>query len=583
MSRKLLLICVLLAAGIGSALRLPNRAVRPMHTDEAIHAVKCDEVLRTGNYVYDIHDYHGPTLYYATLPLLWLTGVRELREFDEGLLRFLPLCFGIGLIILLPCIADGLSRGATAAAALLTAISPAFVFYSDYYIQEPLLVFFIFALICAIWRYSRTPCIAAAVVAGAALGLMHATKETWIISVVCAAISVVVLRVTQQRAAIGDRHAVSPGNARRVSTPAWRAMHLAMGLIVAAAISTALLSAFFRNPAGPLDALRAFLAYGGRALGGGAAGDAAAEFAAGHVQPWNFYLSRYFWWQAPSGPLFSELFIGALALAGITAAWRPQAGAADRTMPRFLSLYALLLAVAYSALPYKTPWSFLCVHHAMILLAGYGVASLLSRAARETSAGRLAPVLVGMLLLLGATHLAAQAWAGVTRYAASSANPYVYGQTVTDIANLPRFLSRVLPAAQADRAPLICVIAQDAWPLPWYLRRTPRVGYWTPSQLDEALRGRPGLVIQIVELGGASPFPGEIGDTVANENRAVGSSSPLDETQTAATTSIVAALGDDVPTSTFGVRPDCVAIVYVRRDLWAEFVARQSGAEREAR
>lgn len=29
---------------------------------------------------------------------------------------------------------------------------------------------------------------------------------------------------------------------------------------------------------------------------------------------------------------------------------------------------------------------------------------------------------------------------------------------------------------------LICVVAPDAWPLPWYLRRFPNVGYWETLQ-----------------------------------------------------------------------------------------------------
>ena len=61
--------------------------------------------------------------------------------------------FGIGLIGLLLLLTDGLGKTAVATAALLTAISPAMVFYSRYYIQEMLLVFFTLAALGCGWRY----------------------------------------------------------------------------------------------------------------------------------------------------------------------------------------------------------------------------------------------------------------------------------------------------------------------------------------------------------------------------------------------------------------------------------------------
>ena len=65
---------------------------------------------------------------------------------------------------------------------MLTAISPALVFYSRYYIQETLLVFFTLAAVGCGWRYLRTHRLGWIVAAGASVGMMHATKETWILS-----------------------------------------------------------------------------------------------------------------------------------------------------------------------------------------------------------------------------------------------------------------------------------------------------------------------------------------------------------------------------------------------------------------
>ena len=64
--------------------------------------------------------------------------------------------FGVGLILLLALVADGLGRRATVCAALLTAISPAMVFYSRYYIHEMLLVFFTAWTFVCFWRYANS-------------------------------------------------------------------------------------------------------------------------------------------------------------------------------------------------------------------------------------------------------------------------------------------------------------------------------------------------------------------------------------------------------------------------------------------
>ena len=67
-------------------------------------------------------------------------------------------------------------------AGLLVAISPGMVFFSRYYIQETLLVFFTFAAIGCAWRWFRSGSPGWAAGAGASFGLMHATKETWILA-----------------------------------------------------------------------------------------------------------------------------------------------------------------------------------------------------------------------------------------------------------------------------------------------------------------------------------------------------------------------------------------------------------------
>src|SRR5436190_5166878 len=146
-------LAVLLAIAGALALRVPNLDTRPLHNDEAVNAVKVSELWQQGRYAYDPDEFHGPTLHYATLPFLWLSGARNAEELADSTLRLAPVVSGVGLILLLLFLADGLGRPAVAWAAIFIAVSPAMVFYSRYFIHEMLLVFFTALTIGAGWRY----------------------------------------------------------------------------------------------------------------------------------------------------------------------------------------------------------------------------------------------------------------------------------------------------------------------------------------------------------------------------------------------------------------------------------------------
>src|SRR4051794_14740441 len=102
----------LLIIAAALVLRVPALATRPLHNDEAVNAIKVTELLQQNRYVYDPDEYHGPTLLYATLPFLWLSGARNSAELKDGTLRLAPVVFGVGLIFLLLLFADGLGRHA---------------------------------------------------------------------------------------------------------------------------------------------------------------------------------------------------------------------------------------------------------------------------------------------------------------------------------------------------------------------------------------------------------------------------------------------------------------------------------------
>ena len=151
---------LLLTAG-ALLLRLPDLGNRPFHGDEAVHAVKFSELWQKGVYRYDANEFHGPTIYYAALPSVWLHGRHGFASTQEADYRLPIVVFGAALLLLFLPLADGMGRQSALWSALFAALSPAFVFYSRYYIQEMLLAFFTLGMIACGWRYARSRAVSA--------------------------------------------------------------------------------------------------------------------------------------------------------------------------------------------------------------------------------------------------------------------------------------------------------------------------------------------------------------------------------------------------------------------------------------
>lgn len=445
--------CILGTLAAALALRLPQLNLRPMHVDEAVHAFKFDTLWHTGRYEYDLNEYHGPTLYYAALPSVWLSGARDLSQTDAATFRIVTVVLGVGLILLLLLVADGLGQPATICAGVLTATSPAMTYYSRYYIQETLLVFFTFLALAAGWRYVRSRRVGWALLAGAAVGLMHATKETCVIALGCAVTALAITLVTR-------RKDVAPQPCRAIFRP-WA---LGAATLVAVATSVVLFSGFLTHMQGPLDSVRAFGNYFQRAGEGGR-----------HIHPWYYYLHILTYWRAGAGPVWSEGLIVGLSLIGMVVALRGKPGIGGHTsLLRFLALYTIFMIVAYSAIPYKTPWCLLCALHGMILLAGFGAVTLY-RVIRPTALKWV----VAAVLIVACGQLAWQAERGSSlKYCNNERNPYVYAQTLYGVVDLAHELDELAQVHPDGRRMLIKVIVDNCWPLPWYLRGFARVGYW---------------------------------------------------------------------------------------------------------
>jgi uncharacterized protein (TIGR03663 family) len=460
-------IFLLLAAALALGLRCPHLDSRPMHNDEGVNALKFGQLWEGAGYRYDPEEHHGPTLIYGSAWLGRLTGAPDYDHYSEARLRLLDVLFGVGLIVLLPWVMDGLGRRATLWAAFLTAVSPAMVFYSRYYIHEMLLVFFTLLALAAGWRYWRSRRIGWALLAGVALGLMHATKETFVLTLAAAA-AALALNLAWSRW-LDASTAAKPSRPLKIGP-------LAAGAVLWLAVAALFFSSFLTNPQGLLDSLRTYEPWIHRAGG-----------ASPHIHPWSFYFQRLFWFHSGRGPVWTELLILLLALVGIVSAFRRSSlGRGHAGFVRFVALYTLVLAAIYSVISYKTPWCLLSFWHGAILLAGVGGAVLMRLC--RTRSRRLA---LSCALLAGIAHLAWQGWLMTGDYAADRRNPYVYAQTSPDVLELVDRVESLQQAMPAG-APLQIQVAApegDYGPLPWYLRRFKRIGWWSglPSESGQVL------------------------------------------------------------------------------------------------
>lgn len=487
-----------------------------MHLDEAVQAVKAGMLMEKGKYHYDPFECHGPTLYYFTLPFAWIQAGSEFAKTVESTYRIVDVVFGVGLILLLLLLLrDGLGNGAVLWAGLLTAVSPAFVYYARFYQQESILVFFSAGAIVAGWRFTRTKAWGWVVAVGACLGLMHATKETCVLAY-DAMLVALVLVVLWGRSAEGAAQRV-----RQLLSAKVVAGVFAAGCVV----SVVFFSSFFTHFAGVPDSIKTYTHYLGRA-----AGDTP------HVHPWHYYLEMLIWWRYGNGPVWSEALIIALACLGLVAACVPRlAPAGNVHLLRFLGLYTVVLTATYSAIPYKTPWCLLGFLHGMILLAGVGAAALV-----RWLPCRLSKAAACAVLLAGAAHLGWQAYRASFPFCADPRNPYVYAQTGTDSLRLVERVDALAEIHEQGRKMLIKVVTapQDYWPLPWYLRKFSNVGYWQEPPTD--------------------------------------ADAPVVITSTELQPAIEKTLQRDYQVEYYGLRPDVLLVAYIRRDLWDAFMERRA-------
>jgi len=420
------------------AVRLPQLGGRPMHTDESINAYIIGQLLAGESFHYDPQDRHGPALAAETLPVVHLLGVKNFAGLTEPQLRLVPALTGAATVLLFGAGVEMFGFTACVIAALLFSFAPLPVYYSRYFIHETLFVAVTLGLILSGWRALRTNSLSSTVVAGFCAAIMLACKETAVIHFFAISVALLACWLGTSR------------NPRRPFAGGSLLKSLFVGGAVFLFVTVLLFTWFGRNWPVFSDLLQAIPRLAWRAGG------------QGHEKPFWYYATLL-------GGGWSGAVILGLAVLGIFRALK-----SGRRL--WLVVYAMLVVVIYSAIPYKTPWLALNFWLPLALLAGMAV-EWLWFALPKLSIRVLILTFAGLLGFLIAHDM--RQWVFVNP--AGERNPYAYAHTSEDLLRLP---ARLEALAQLNKMtnPRIAVVAADAWPLPWYLRRFSQVGFWQPGQ-----------------------------------------------------------------------------------------------------
>jgi uncharacterized protein (TIGR03663 family) len=436
----------------------------PLHHDEGVNGFFLTRLFRTFVYQYNPENYHGPSLYYLAFVSAYVLGLNTVA------IRVTTAAFGIATLWIILVMRRQIGSVGVLVGASLVAVSPGAVYFSRYFIHETLFVFFGLATVVGLLRYRRNKSLRDLVLAFASGSLLFATKETAIITgavlVVAATITILCMRSRLPNETLSapepiecdegsgpDVEEKTGGAAARpgrtwgiVSKGEMRAVDWGSAAAVAVLIFLVLYSSFFGNPGGVLDAIKAFKFW---ARTGGQQ----------HSHPWSAYLI-WLWREEP-------LLLVLAGLSVLLAAWK-----VEKAFVVFATLWSVGMLVAYSMIPYKTPW--LTLNFIIPMAIGVGGASDVVYEGLKPRARIAAALLLGAALVFSTIQCLRLNFYNYD----DDRHPYVYAHTQREFLGLVDDVDDAANRAGTGEATAIAVTSPDYWPLPWYLRRYTSVGYF---------------------------------------------------------------------------------------------------------
>jgi uncharacterized protein (TIGR03663 family) len=496
---------------VAAVLRFYDLDLVPLHHDEGVNGNFLVRLVRDGYYHYDPANYHGPTLYYFAAIFPWLlrflfgAHARDTYGLTTTAIRFVPALFGLATVGLVFALRRYLGTIATLTAAGLMAISPGAVYLSRYFIHETLFVFFTLAIVVAALKYFESARPTYLILIAVSAGLLFATKETAIISVVVLVLALVLTRLyvtvwntsinpygatrKQKRRETKASEGESSSFLERVGGSSRLMVWILAAIAVFVVVNVLFYSSFYTNyPQGVWDALKTFQFW-------------SKTGKEAHVHPFITYI----WWLfLQESPL---LILGAIG--AVLAVLKPA-----RSFALFAALWAFGLIAAYSLIAYKTPWLALNFILPLALASGFTIEWLYQELDRWELSDRVRIAVLSAVLLVAIGPLpglaraiskvvSTNSWSGLVP-ALAAIEPhwktfipgyqtidlnffnydnddgyyvYVYAHTRRDLLKLVDEINRIAQRTHQGGQTGVTIVSPDYWPLPWYLRDYTRVGY----------------------------------------------------------------------------------------------------------
>ena len=435
---------VVMVVATGAWLRFVECDERPLHFDESVQARILADRLEQQAHPFDPAHFHGPLLSLSAQPIARLRGEESWSTLTAPTLRFTAALFGLMTVVAAMGMRSSFGAGAGLASAAFIATSPLLAYYSRMFIHEPVFVLFGLVSVLTLYTFLERPRFFLSALLGWSTGLMAATRETVVISLLVWTVATFIwLRLHHADSFRSDRIR----HVARIALP-----HLLVAGLVGFAVTAFVYSDFLRHPRGVVDFFTTFFVYRPQP---------------GHEKPFAYYVNLMMVPKWSGGVWWTEVGILFFAVMGslITPAGR------GRQASRFFCLAGLLHILIYSVIPYKTPWLMALGWTHVCLAAGIGSARWMS-----VARGRWRVLAVGLVAMVLCWHTV-QSYRAVFRFASDPRNPYAYVPTSTDLVRWVDWLEELSVRHPELRADPVAVVGPSYWPLPWYLRGFDRVGY----------------------------------------------------------------------------------------------------------
>ncbi len=422
--------------------------VRPLHNDEGVNASFLFKLINSfASYQYDPNNYHGPSLYY----IQWIPSL--MYGITPAIIRSSVVVAALFLLIGIVYSHKYWGFWGSLCSLVLLVSSCDFIYFSRYFIHELFLVLFTFGIYWGIVFYSDTKKTGFLYLATLSTALVYCTKETSIITFVVLLFAYFLshffsLRMPNTR--------VQKGQVLKEATEMIKAIFLEHPLSWNLALWVVILlyTSFFTNWSGILDSFLTYLKWVKEGV------------ESGHNKPFFYYLHdillRY------EIPLCIAASIG-FSISLITKEKRGL----------FCSFWALGMFVAYSSIPYKTPWLILNFILPMALSGGYGFQKI-SDWITQKRKNAYKNIANGSLLCILAMVLCLQ-WPKIWRVVYveydSERHPQAYVHTSRDIFKLVSKISNIADKSGLGRSMDIHIIGKNCWPLPIYLKNYTRTAF----------------------------------------------------------------------------------------------------------